>query len=138
MRSRLPLAALSAATVLFAPALSVLPAAAADTTAPDVAPSHYLNLRLYQGEDTSGTPLSKTTLTCHPTGGTHRDAKTACTALDQAKGDISKIAPTKTACTMNYAPVTAKASGRWANHPVHFERTYGNACSAHESTGHLF
>ncbi|KIZ19279.1 SSI family serine proteinase inhibitor [Streptomyces natalensis] len=71
------------------------------------------------------------TLTCHPAGGNHPDARRACAELDKETHwgkDTFAPVPEGSKCTMIYgSAATAHVTGRWAGHPVdaHFRRTNG-------------
>ena len=80
----------------------------------------------------------RVTLTCSPAGGTHKRAKTACAALNAAKGDPAAITNDGSMCMMIYDPVTVTANGRWKGKPLKFTHTYGNACELHAATGAVF
>lgn len=79
-------------------------------------------------------------LFCHPAGGSHPDAKSACRAIKTANGDFDNLpgAQTFVACTMEYRPVIASARGSWHGHRVHWKHKYANPCTLHTDTGVVF
>jgi hypothetical protein len=79
-------------------------------------------------------------LTCEPPGGTHPNAKSACTEILAAQGDFESLPGDQevTACTMEYRPVVASAEGTWRNEPVSWEHEFGNACTLRTETGVVF
>ncbi len=77
-------------------------------------------------------------LTCEPVGGNHPDAAAACTAIADAKGDLKALKADDAMCTMEYAPATATATGRWHGRSVHYRHKFGNACELHTATGVVF
>ncbi|MGW4568723.1 SSI family serine proteinase inhibitor, partial [Streptomyces sp. NPDC004561] len=58
--------------------------------------------------------------------------------LVAAGGDIDRIPVRNVFCPMIYAPVTARARGRWNGHPVAFRKTYANTCVLNARTGSVF
>jgi hypothetical protein len=74
-------------------------------------------------------------LTCAPDGGSHRRAVEACAVLDAAGGDPAKIPATDGVCTMEYAPVILKVTGRWNGRAVNYRKKFGNACGMYLATG---
>lgn len=84
-------------------------------------------------------PAEQALLTCDPPGGTHGHAVEACQELTEVNGDFTQLGPSgDTACTMEYDPVTASASGNWEGTMVNFQQTFGNRCEMYASTGHVF
>ncbi|MBN6037548.1 SSI family serine proteinase inhibitor [Amycolatopsis sp. 195334CR] len=77
-------------------------------------------------------------LQCDPAGGTHPHAKSACDALTGAEGDLSRVTPKDVACTLEYAPVEARAFGTWKGEQVDFRTTYPNRCAADAHSGGVF
>ncbi|MFF5206502.1 SSI family serine proteinase inhibitor [Streptosporangium sp. NPDC000396] len=78
-------------------------------------------------------------LTCDPAYGTHPRATEACAELALAQGDPALIRPLSgVACTQQYDPVTATATGLWNGRAIRFERTFGNACLMSNATGSVF
>src|SRR5690242_19562037 len=101
------------------------------------APGSRLVLTVAAGEKAK--PVQqRATLTCGPAGGTHKQAKAACAALNAAKGDPAAIKNDGSMCMMIYDPVTVTATGRWKSKPVKFTHTYGNPCELHAATGAVF
>ena len=78
------------------------------------------------------------TLTCNPTGGTHKSAAAACAVLTAAGGKPGAIVPADVMCTMEYAPVKVKMSGRYNRKPLAFKRSYSNPCRLQAEAGALF
>ncbi|MGV9560334.1 SSI family serine proteinase inhibitor [Streptomyces sp. NPDC003522] len=114
------------------------------------APAHDLpgdgfRLSVTTGDPRSGVPGSGTgsgdtrgtLLLCDPPRG-HSHAVEACADLTAANGDIDAVAPRKAVCTLLYAPVTARASGRWRGRPVEYAKTFSNTCVMLARTGAVF
>ena len=80
----------------------------------------------------------RATLTCAPAGGSHRDARKACAAIGAVGGDLTKLVPAQTICTMQYDPVTVTATGRWRGSPLRYSHTFSNACVLGADTGPVF
>ncbi|MFJ8106373.1 SSI family serine proteinase inhibitor [Streptomyces sp. NPDC096132] len=134
----------------FFPTTSVrraLPAAAALLLAAGAAPARAASqdpvtgdwLQLSVTRDTSPTrDTHGTLLLCAPPEG-HRRAAEACDQLATANGDLRAFPAAKdTICTLVYAPVTVRASGRWNGRPVEYAETFGNACEMKARTGAVF
>ncbi|MDA3626512.1 SSI family serine proteinase inhibitor [Saccharopolyspora sp. WRP15-2] len=77
-------------------------------------------------------------LSCHPAGGTHPNAGSACQTLEAVNGDLNQLTAGQAICNLNYQPVTYSARGTWQGRPVTFEKTYSNQCVADASTGKVF
>ncbi|GAA0948449.1 SSI family serine proteinase inhibitor [Nonomuraea longicatena] len=78
-------------------------------------------------------------LRCHPApGGHHPNAAAACAAIEAAGGRFDRFSGTSRACTMEYNPVTASATGSWRGRPVSWRATYANACGLEAATGAVF
>jgi hypothetical protein len=78
-------------------------------------------------------------LHCHPApGGRHPNAAAACAAIEAAGGRFDRFSGTSRACTMEYNPVTASATGTWRGRPVSWRTTYANACGLDAATGAVF
>ncbi|UJW32223.1 subtilase-type protease inhibitor [Saccharothrix sp. AJ9571] len=77
-------------------------------------------------------------LQCDPAGGTHPEAKAACAALTGANGDLNSVSPKDMSCTLEYAPVEARAFGTWKGKQVDFSTTYPNRCAADAHSGGVF
>ena len=75
---------------------------------------------------------------CDPAGGVHPRAKQVCKELAKVGGDPSRIKAAKVMCTLEYAPVTARAKGTWRGKAIKWSRTYSNACDLNRATGVLF
>ncbi|MGP3924588.1 SSI family serine proteinase inhibitor [Streptomyces sp. 8N616] len=72
------------------------------------------------------------TLDCHPTGGTHREARAACDRLDEmsrwGEDPFAPVEP-RANCTMMYGgPTTARITGTWAGRPVDARFDRRNGC----------
>ena len=91
-----------------------------------------LSLSDTQGETTS------VRLTCDPILGNHPQAESACTALEQADGDFTKLPVEERMCTMIHSPVQAQARGHWRGSPVEFTTEYSNRCLAGAHSGNVF
>lgn len=94
--------------------------------------------RLILAVSTAEGTRSVATLRCGPAGGTHPAAAKACAAIARARGDLTRLPARAGFCTMQYAPVTATAAGRWAGQRVWYRRTFGNACELALTTGPVF
>ncbi|MEU6080405.1 SSI family serine proteinase inhibitor [Streptomyces sp. NPDC047108] len=71
-------------------------------------------------------------LDCHPTGGTHRQARAACDRLDEmvrwGEDPFAPVEP-RANCTMMYGgPGTARITGSWAGRPVDARFDRRNGC----------
>jgi hypothetical protein len=78
------------------------------------------------------------TLTCAPVGGTHSSAAAACAVLATAGGNPAAITPADVMCTMEYAPVKVKVTGRWNGKAVKYSETFSNNCRTNAEGGALF
>ncbi|WKX71666.1 SSI family serine proteinase inhibitor [Streptomyces sp. XD-27] len=83
----------------------------------------------HTGEDAD---RRKYRLHCHPTGGTHPDARAACARLDEIaqwnKDPFAPI-PQERVCTMQYGgPATARITGTWAGRRVNAKFTRVDGC----------
>lgn len=122
--------------MLVAAIATVETVAAAGASAAAVKPTQ-LVLTVAKGE--SGKPAtSRASLRCRPAGGSHKQARDACTALAKVGGDFARLTGEGGACTMQYDPVTVTAAGRWKGKRVNYKKTYGNACSLTTTTGPVF
>jgi hypothetical protein len=81
---------------------------------------------------------SRALLRCRPAGGTHKQARDACSALAKVGGNFARLTGEGGACTMQYDPVTVTAAGWWKGKRVNYKKTYGNACSLTTTTGPVF
>ena len=86
----------------------------------------------------AGAKLRTATLTCNPTGGTHKSANEACAVLTAAGGRPGAIVPADVMCTLEYAPVKVKMVGRYDRRPVRFKKSYSNPCRLEAEAGVLF
>ncbi|GAA3560559.1 SSI family serine proteinase inhibitor [Amycolatopsis ultiminotia] len=82
--------------------------------------------------------VTTASLTCDPTGGTHRHRDAACVTLTQVNGDLSQVTPRRQRCTMIYAPVDVSAVGTWHGKPLTFRTTYPNKCAADSQSDSVF
>jgi hypothetical protein len=89
----------------------------------------------HPGEHASG--ARSVTLRCDPAGGGHPDAARACLELSGSGGSFEH-APDGRMCTDVYAPVIARAEGRWRGKPARFRAEYGNDCVMMSRTGTVF
>ncbi|WP_326829048.1 subtilase-type protease inhibitor [Streptosporangium sp. NBC_01810] len=82
-------------------------------------------------------PARAVVLQCSPIGGgTHPNAREACTALEPANGDVRKLKPSPgSLCPLNYEPVTVSAVGVWNSRFTMSSRTFGNSCQMHNALG---
>ncbi|MGW5634158.1 SSI family serine proteinase inhibitor [Streptomyces sp. NPDC003832] len=123
-------------TAAAAACLLVLAPAPAQAAGRDRVPGDWLRLTLTTGDGRSGDTRG-TLLVCDPPLG-HSRAAEACEALDGVDGDIARLTPRDAVCAMIYAPVTARAEGRWNGRPVTYERQFGNPCELQALTGAVF
>jgi hypothetical protein len=77
-------------------------------------------------------------LRCSPAGGGHPSAAKACAALKPVAGKPGKLTPAEVVCTLQFAPVTATATGSWKGKKVSWSRTFGNGCELGRATGVVF
>lgn len=117
-------------------AAGLLAAGPAHAASRDLLPGNWLYLTVTKGEASSSDAWG-TLLLCDPPVG-HPHAAEACAELAAADGDIGRIPPKDVFCPMVYAPVTARASGRWNGRPVDFQETYANTCAMNARTGAVF
>jgi hypothetical protein len=148
---------LTAATSAAA-ALSAVPGASAAPGAPGAVPGGLATIAYGEpvlpnpatrmpppvGSDESGDSLTVTVhdvgsradgtyeLRCHPGGGSHPDARGACSKLDRnttwGTSPFAPVAP-GTLCTMQYGgPATAHVTGTWAGRPVDAEFDRADGC----------
>jgi Subtilisin inhibitor-like len=119
------------ATALAGAVLALLPALPAQAAAPT-------DLRLSVTRPAGNTSGSNTvTLRCEPSGGQHPRAAEACAELSRHDGAFDRPAG-DTACTLEYTPVVAHATGLWRGRPVSFRREYSNSCVLRSHTGTIF
>jgi hypothetical protein len=97
-----------------------------------------LVITVYDGTDTSWPVRTEVTLKCHPTGGTHSAADTACGTLEAVEGEFAALTPLNVACPMVYQPVTVEVGGNWRDRVIRFESGYGNLCVAFDRSGGVF
>jgi hypothetical protein len=86
----------------------------------------------------AGPQLGTAVLTCYPAGGNHPRAAAACSELGRAGGNPDRLRPGSLACTLEYAPVTATATGHWRGRLVTWSKVYSNRCMLHVATGAVF
>ena len=80
-----------------------------------------------------------TVLRCDPPRGSHPAAVRACGALAAVDGRPAALKPAAgVLCTMEYAPATASARGRWHGRPVAYRHTFANRCLLGVHTGIVF
>ncbi|MGI5400524.1 SSI family serine proteinase inhibitor [Streptomyces sp. CA-135486] len=78
-------------------------------------------------------------LHCPPKpGGAHPYAAAACGALAAARGDLDRLPGDPHACTEEFDPVTAGATGTWRGRMTAWHKTYANACALDAATGEVF
>jgi hypothetical protein len=126
---------LRTAVVAAAALLSLTPAATA------VADSHPTPERglLLTVSGAENTWIRGVSLHCSPeTGGGHPDAQAACDDITWARGNFDALPGDPHACTKQYDPVTATASGTWHGLPVNWTKTFGNACELDAAAGPVF
>ncbi|ONI79467.1 hypothetical protein ALI144C_27095 [Actinosynnema sp. ALI-1.44] len=74
------------------------------------------------------------------TAGTHPRREQSCTELAKVNGDFKKL-PTNSEpriCTMEFNPVTARATGTYKGKRVDFEAVYSNPCVAAADSSDIF
>jgi hypothetical protein len=113
------------------------PALAAGTGPAAAGRPTVLVLTVAKGETTK--PAQRlASLTCQPAGGSHRQARTACTELAKVGGNFDRLQLAGGLCTMQWEPVTVTATGRWRGRKVAYRHTFGNACTLSTTTGAVF
>jgi hypothetical protein len=94
-------------------------------------------LTVAKGESTK--PVQRrASLTCQPAGGTHKQARGACTELARVGGRFDRLQLGGGVCTMQWDPVTVTATGRWKGRKVTYQHTFGNSCTLTTTTGPVF
>ncbi|MFT7841361.1 SSI family serine proteinase inhibitor [Saccharothrix sp. BKS2] len=82
--------------------------------------------------------LQVVNLICEPNGGLHPRADETCAALSEVDGQVGSMNPGQGACTMEYAPVRVKATGKWRGEKRSFQAEFSNACLMRAHTGPVF
>jgi Subtilisin inhibitor-like len=82
--------------------------------------------------------IHEVVLKCEPAGGSHVDAATACTTLDDVDGEFDALEPTGEACILIYKPVYIEVGGNWRDHVIHFQHNYSNLCLAKVESAGVF
>ncbi|MFC4565413.1 SSI family serine proteinase inhibitor [Nocardiopsis mangrovi] len=100
-------------------------------------PGATLQLSMETGKD-SGGDRSAVTLDCNPSGGSHPEADSSCTSLEAVGGRFADLPTRGQVCTMEYRPVTVRASGRWDGETVDYTEEFANPCIAADSTDGVF
>ncbi|MFG2832897.1 SSI family serine proteinase inhibitor [Streptomyces sp. NPDC048434] len=77
-------------------------------------------------------------LSCPDIHGRHPHAAAACEALTWARGNLDALPGEPQACTREFDPVTATATGTWHGVVVNWHKEYPNACTMDSATGPLF
>ncbi|MER7009863.1 SSI family serine proteinase inhibitor [Saccharopolyspora sp. NPDC000359] len=129
LTGRIFLAAATLAGTALVPALA--------SAEPD-ADVNWSRLNLSVSNDNRGELPRTVVLSCHPVGGSHPHAASACQTLSAVDGDLSALSEGQAMCTLIHQPVTYSARGYWQGRPVTFEKTYSNKCVAEASTGKVF
>ncbi|MDO0925148.1 SSI family serine proteinase inhibitor [Streptomyces sp. TG1A-8] len=114
----------------------LLAAGPAQAAARDALPGNWLYLTVTRS-DARASEARSTLLLCDPPRG-HAHAAQACADLTAADGDIGRVPARTVHCPMIYAPVTARARGRWNGRDVDQEETYSSECVMHARTGSVF
>ncbi len=114
--------------------LAACTVAALCTGGPAPAPQSSFELSL---TDTRGAS-SSVRLQCGPAQGNHPQVDAACSALERADGDFSRLPMKNQLCTMIHSPVEAQARGHWHGEPVEFTTEYSNRCVADAHSGGVF
>ncbi|MEU4107903.1 SSI family serine proteinase inhibitor [Streptomyces sp. NPDC027717] len=112
------------------------PGPSAHAVSRDASTGDWLRLTVTHG-DSASSDTRGTLLLCDPPQG-HAHAEEACAELAAVDGDISRLTPSDTLCTLIYAPVTAQAEGRWGGRRVEHHETYANDCVLRAETGAVF
>ncbi|MFJ3309812.1 SSI family serine proteinase inhibitor [Streptomyces sp. NPDC086549] len=116
--------------------LTAATAAPAQAAPRDALPDTWLFLTVTRDDSVGDT--RGTLLLCDPPRG-HAHAAEACAELEAADGDIQSTSPKEGAvCPMVYAPVTARALGKWHGRPVLYKETFSNACAMTARAGAVF
>ncbi|QNE75763.1 protease inhibitor [Streptomyces finlayi] len=68
----------------------------------------------------------------------HSDSAAACAELVEAGGELDALPGDSHGCTREFDPVTAWADGTYRGRPVHWSKTYPNACALDSATGTVF
>jgi hypothetical protein len=113
----------------------LIAAALITTTAAARPPQAQLSLSIAGDADVQ---VAQAMLTCYPAGGTHPKAVAACAELARVSGDIGRLPAQPVLCTMQYAPVTATATGRWRGRTIGWSKTFSNRCMLAAATGSVF
>ncbi|MBB5805802.1 hypothetical protein F4560_005570 [Saccharothrix ecbatanensis] len=85
-----------------------------------------------------GETVHMATLTCQPAGGGHPSPDDACLALSDVDGQFTGLSTGQAFCTLEYDPVTVRASGKWRGETRLFEATFPNPCVMRAETGPVF
>jgi hypothetical protein len=118
-------------------AVAVVAAMMSDGAAAAPPTGTWLWLTVAAGE--TATPVSRQAwLRCRPAGGTHPRPRETCVAIAAVRGDLTALKPAGGFCTMQYAPTTVTASGRWKGRRVRYRHTFSNECVLYDQTGPVF
>lgn len=94
-----------------------------------------LVLAVYQ----EGSGVDSTRLTCDPAAGRHASAQAACSEIEAANGDFTRLSGSEPQfCTFEYDPVTVAAFGSWRGQPVRYVEEFPNRCVMEQETGSVF
>lgn len=94
---------------------------------------HNLTITTSRGE--AVVPDREATLSCQPTGGTHRNAAKACDILNRVGGDLEGMfLHPEIMCPAHYDPITVSVTGHHFRRLVNFTKTYSNPCHLHAAT----
>ncbi len=124
---------LGASTLLAAGSVTAVPASAHTVMPPPVRDDDRVGDHLTVTVRNAGGGKDGTfELYCHPGGGTHPDAGSACAALDRGARwgkDTFAPVPERSLCTMQYGgPATAHVTGTWAGRPVDARYDRSDGC----------
>jgi hypothetical protein len=123
--------------VLSLVAVAVVAATVSDGAAAARPTGSWLRLTVAAGE--AATPVSRQAwLRCRPVGGTHPLPRETCAAIAAVRGDLVALQPAGGSCTMQYAPTTVTATGRWKSRVVRYKHTFSNQCVLYDATGPVF
>ncbi|MCI2416079.1 SSI family serine proteinase inhibitor [Saccharopolyspora sp. K220] len=79
------------------------------------------------------------TLKCHPAGGSHPHATSACDELRAADGNAELLDRDKSSsCTKDNPRVRATAEGTWRGRQVGYQVSVANPCELKARTGSVF
>ncbi|WP_416967760.1 SSI family serine proteinase inhibitor [Streptomyces sp. 4F14] len=123
--------------LVLAAALTLTALTAPAQAAQSALPGNWLQISVTKNKGQSS-DMRGTLLVCNDVPQGHAKAAEACAQLAEAGGDIGAVPPRDIMCTLEYAPVTARARGQWDGKSVHYEKTFDNKCQMGAETGDVF